>query len=49
MRYARPSITTLDAPSIIESIGPAQAGYAGGITTPSDSMGRGASLNDSKR
>jgi hypothetical protein len=34
MRYQRPTIETIDAPAIIEAMGPAQ-GYDGGITTPS--------------
>jgi hypothetical protein len=48
MRYERPDILTLDAPSIIEAMGPAQAGYKGDIKTPSVTLDSSSKLRSGK-
>jgi len=49
MNYERPSILTLDASSIVEAMGPAQAGYGvGDVTTPYEHVDPGSRFSGSQ-
>jgi hypothetical protein len=48
MRYERPDVTTLDAPSILEAMGPAQAGYTGANPKPQSGFDSSNRLRNGK-